>query len=545
MKHKLLSRNAVSGSNISIDLVGALRVMDGKGNDLTPVGKKNKGLLAILCVSPGFRCSRAKLQDKLWSDRTQEQGSNSLRQALTLLRRVLNKDSEVLLTPEDWVHLNTECVTVKLEPAAIYSKHTLPEFAEGLQINDPEFEDWIRDQRSHFEQLWHDQMVQKNRSAPYPYNRDLQMVTVKPTMIIIAPPFCDDPELHFAAQIILRDAAKRASSYGDFVIVEESEQFNNAENALRLVCMVSKFGGKVGVQPMLLVEQSRRIIWNQTFECEVEQIREASNEVSDALTLAILKSGNALISGEILSADLPLGDIFGYSQIGLYSADNYLENADGEREVPAFLSLRAYIRHTMLMERVTEHSDASLDEANEMISKALERAPYDPFTLSVRALISGLQDQDELALDYAQRAIQSDQKNAFAQHCLSVALSFSGYPEEANAAALMAKSSRLAVISPAIYFLRYAYTALGVGNEKEALRYAKMAHGTAPNFRPALRVIAALSYREHDEDVAVKHLNLLRLAEPDFTLDLMAEPDYPVDSLRKAGALGIVKSRLI
>jgi len=535
----------VSGSNISIDLVGALRVIDRQGNDLTPVGKKNKGLLAILCVSPGFRCSRTKLQDKLWSGSTEKQSSNSLRQALTLLRRVMNKDDEVLLTTEDWVHLNTECVTVKLEPTAIYSEHTLPEFAEGLQINDPEFEDWIRDQRSHFGWLWRNQIVENNRSSPYPYHRDLQTVTVTPTMIIVAPPLGDDPELQFAAHMVLRDAAKRASSYGDFVIVEDSEQFNKAENALRLVCMVSKFGGKVGFQPMLLVEQSRRIIWNQTFECEIDQIREASNEISDALTLAILKSGNALISGEILSADLPLGDIFGYSQTGLFSADNFLENADGEREVPAFLSLRAYIRHTMIMERVTEHTDASLDEANEMISKALERAPYDPFILSVRSLISGLQDQDELALDYAQRAIQSDQKNAFAQHCLSVALSFSGYPQEANEAALMAKSSRLAVISPAIYFLRYAYTALGVGNEKEALRYAKMAHGTAPNFRPALRVIAALSYREQNEDVAVKHLNLLRLAEPDFTLDLMAQPDYPVHSLRRAGALSIVKSRLI
>ena len=535
----------MSASGIKIDLVGNLRVSDAYGHDLTPTGKKNKGLLAILCTSPNFRCSRAKLQDRLWSDRSQERGSSSLRQALTLLRRVLNQEDEVLLTTEDWVHLNTDCVTVNLEPSAIYPENALPEFVEGLQINDPEFENWIRDQRNYYQQLWLGQMVKKSSSSPYPYQRDLQTLTATPTIIVIAPPICDDPELHFAADIILRDAAKRASSYGDFLIVEEGEHYVGAENALRLTCMASKFGGKIGFHPMLLVEQSRRIIWNQTFECEAADVVDASSEVSDAFTLAILKSGRALLTNETLSGELPLGDIFGYSQTGLYSADNYLKIADGEREVPTLLSLRAYIRHNMIIERVTDHTDAALEEANEMISKALERAPYDPFVLSVRSLISGLYDHSELALDYAQRAIRSDSKNAFAQHCLSVALSFSGHQREANEAAIKAKSSRLAVISPAIYFLSYSCTALGVGNEKEALRYAKMAHGTAPNFRPALRIIAALSFREQNEDAAIKHLNLLRLVEPDFTLDLMAQPDYPVDSLRKAGALNIVDSRLI
>lgn len=545
MKHKSLRGTALSGNGIKIDLVGTLRVTDAQGQDLTPTGKKNKGLLAILCTSPNFCCSRAKLQDRLWSDRTQEQGSNSLRQALTLLRRVLNQDAEVLLTTEDWVHLNTDCVKVKLEPSAIYPENAMPEFAEGLQISDPEFEDWIRDQRNHYQQLWQSQVAKKNSRSPYPYQRDLQTVTATPTIIVIAPPVCDDPELRFAASVIMRDAAKRASSYGDFLIVEENQHYVRADNALRLTCMVSAFGGRIGFHPILLVEQSRRTIWNQTFECDPTEIVAASNDISDALTLAILKSGTALLENETLSGELPLGDIFGYSQTGLYSADNYLKLADGEREVPTFLSLRAYIRHNMIIERVTDRTEAALDEASEMISKAVERAPYDPFTLSVRSLICGLDGHDELALDYAQRAIRSDKYNAFAQHCLATALSFSGHQKEANEAAIKAKSSRLAVISPAIYFLSYSCSALGVGNEKEALRYARMAHGTAPNFRPALRIIAALSFQERNEEAAVKHLNLLRLAEPDFTLDLMAQPDYPVDSLRKAGALSIVNSRLI
>lgn len=535
----------MAGFSVKIDLVGPLRVIDSQGTDLTPVGKKNKGLLAILCTSPSFRCSRSKLQDKLWSERPQEQGSNSLRQALTVLRRALNNEEEVLLTHEEWVELNPDLVQVIVEPRAIYSSNMMPEFAEGLQVNDPEFEDWIRDQRAHYERVWLEGMAEKGRSSAYPYERDLQNVSNTPTLIVVALPVCDDPQLQFAAQIILRDAAKRACSYGDFVVVEEGQMYEQAEDALRVSCMVSSFGTKIGFHSMVMVERSRRTIWNQTYQCELNEISEQSNDISDAITLAVLKSGNALLVNEKLSADLPLGDIFGYSQVGLYSADRFLESADANREVPAFLSLRAYIRHTMIMERVTDHSDLALDEANEMVSKALERAPYDPFALSVRSMISGLDHQDDLALDYARRAVQSDPGNAFARYSLSVALSFLGRHEEANKEALLARASRLSLISPAIYALRVSKTALGVGDELTALSFANMSHGTAPDFRPASRVIAALSFRQHNEALALKHLKLLRAAEPDFSLDLMAQPEYPVDSLRQANALDIVKSRLI
>ncbi len=545
MKNKLLKEGEAPGPILNIDLVGPMRVTDAKGRDLTPTGKKNRGLLAILCVSPNLSCSRAKLQDKLWSDRKHAQGSNSLRQALSHLRRLLNENVEVLRTNEDWVELDADRVKINLEPRGIYPISLLPEFAEGLQVNDAEFEDWIRDQRSHFERLWLESISQKNRVSPYPYQRDAHHVRATPTLLLISAPVSDDPDFKFGAEIILRDAAKRASSYGDFVVVEDDEQYTKAENALRLTCLYSRSAETIAVHLMLLVEKSKRTIWNQTFEVDALNPFGTSSDLSDALTLGILKSGNALLADESLAADLPLGDIFGYSQVGLYSADNFLRNADSEREVPAFLSLRAYIRHTMIMERVTDHAQTALEEAEEMVSKALERAPYDPFTLAVRSLISGLNGQDELALDYARRAVQSDQKNAFAQHCLSVALSFSDFHQEADHAAMSAQSSRLAIISPAIYYQRCAYTALGIGNEREALRYAKMAHGAAPNFRPALRMIAALSFKEHKEDVALKHLELLRSAEPDFTLELMGQDDYPVDSLRKAGALSIVTSKLI
>ncbi|MEM9582847.1 MAG: hypothetical protein AAGA08_07000 [Pseudomonadota bacterium] len=535
----------MSTKSISIDLVGILKVSDKDGADLTPLGKKDKGVIAILGASSDMRCSRSKLQDKLWSDRAYEQGSNSLRQALTSIRRQLGPYRDLLITNDDWVGFDPEQVQVNLSPQQDYPAHMLPEFAEGLHINDPEFEDWIREQRSYYERQWQNAETPPQSAVISAGGGADPAQRKEPTLLIIASLPSADHDLKTLTELTLRDAAKRASSFGDFAIVDETAGLQPSSSAMKISCLISRYGDRIVLQPLLMVANSFRTIWSQTFQCDLSQIIEVTDEISDALTLAILRSGGSVLQTEGLLEDLPLGAIFGYSREGLYGADDVLAQADAERDVPAYLSLRAYIRHTMIMERVTEHRDHALDEADEMVTRAMEKAPHDPFTLSVRSLISGLKDHEELAVEYAQRAVHADRRNAFARQALSVALSFSGYQREANEAALSARESRMIVISPAIYFLRCAYTALGVGNEKDALSYAKMAHGTAPEFRPALRVMAALCFRQGDEAGAVSCLTKLRELEPDFTLDLMADDSYPVDTLRNANALDIVKSKLI
>lgn len=525
-----------------IDCVGALKLTDPTGLDVTPQGKKQKGIIAILCTSPNLSCSRAKLQDKLWSDRAQEQGSGSLRQALYALRQMLNTTAEIIVSNGDWVELNRDLVTVNLEPRGIYPENMLPEFAEGLDIQDPEFETWIRDQRTSFERQWQADMQERNSRSPYPYQRDWQSQRAEPTVIVIAASPITDPELNVAVQMILRDGAKRACSFGDFVIIEESETIALNSDALRISCLIARNGDRIILNAVTMVESSRRMLWNQTFECRLDELFLITNDVSEALTLALLKSGPSLMENEKISPDLPLGDIFGYSRNGLFSADNFLETADKGRERPIFLSFRAYVRHTMIVERVTDHPNRALAEADEMVAKAMERAPNDPFTLSVRSLISGLRGEEDLSLEFAQRAVQNDKSNAFARHSLSVALSFAGQKQAANKEAQAANASRLVMISPAIYYLQRAYTALGVGEEHAAYKYANMAHGVAPNFRPALRCLIALAFRKNDEKLTRRYIERLRVVEPDFSLELMREPRYPVNSLREANVLDVVNS---
>ena len=70
-------------------LNGPFRVFDDLSREVTPRGIKERGLLALILLSPGQRRTRIWLQDKLWSDRSTAQGSGSLRQALSNVRKSL------------------------------------------------------------------------------------------------------------------------------------------------------------------------------------------------------------------------------------------------------------------------------------------------------------------------------------------------------------------------------------------------------------------------------------------------------------------------
>lgn len=78
---------------LTVRLLGPVVVRAADGRDLTPPGKKLRGLLTCRALSNGKGWGREKLSALLWSDRDEEQARASLRQALAELRRLLGEPS--------------------------------------------------------------------------------------------------------------------------------------------------------------------------------------------------------------------------------------------------------------------------------------------------------------------------------------------------------------------------------------------------------------------------------------------------------------------
>lgn len=144
-----------------LDLLGGFRVTSPEGEILGISARKNRALLGILALAPKQEVTRHKLAALLWGDRGEEQARNSLRQALTAIRKdfaALGTDALALIG--DRVALNPKSVTIDVaEFIAASASNDVAElrqaavlyagpFLDGLSTADNAFEDWLREARA-------------------------------------------------------------------------------------------------------------------------------------------------------------------------------------------------------------------------------------------------------------------------------------------------------------------------------------------------------------------------------------------------------------
>ena len=135
-------------------LTGGFALTAADGAEIRVSGKKARGLLAILAMSPGLSATRARLRSLLWSDRGEAQAGDSLRQLLTVLRKELaNQACDILHIRDDHVGLRAEMLSIdageiaRLPAPAAASLYRGP-LLDGLDIGDNQFEDWLAAERS-------------------------------------------------------------------------------------------------------------------------------------------------------------------------------------------------------------------------------------------------------------------------------------------------------------------------------------------------------------------------------------------------------------
>jgi hypothetical protein len=126
---------------LRLAIFGRFRAADALGNEIPIKSRKSRALLAYLALPPGKERSREAIMALLWSDRGDEQARSSLRQALSGLRKDLGETAIATLRITD-ESLELDPDHVMVEPASPGEV-----LLDGLRINDPAFEEWLRDER--------------------------------------------------------------------------------------------------------------------------------------------------------------------------------------------------------------------------------------------------------------------------------------------------------------------------------------------------------------------------------------------------------------
>ncbi len=129
-----------------IFLTGPFQVICDDGRDATPRGTKAKALLALVLLSKNAIRSRAWLQDRLWSQSSPTQGAASLRKELSVLTKHFGAyDLAFLEIDRENVSVDLTVLEVDLFDEQLQPDRA--ELLEGLDVADPEFEDWLTIER--------------------------------------------------------------------------------------------------------------------------------------------------------------------------------------------------------------------------------------------------------------------------------------------------------------------------------------------------------------------------------------------------------------
>ncbi len=160
-KKPLLRPSEEGQSPIRVSILGDFVLSSAGGRQFPIATKKNRALLAILALSPGFQATRERLCGLLWGDRGEDQARSSLRQSLAVLRKELGQVEELVLkTHDDIVALRSDTAQIDaVEFLALSNDSGITELREAAKlyrgellgdtsIRDAAFEDWLSAERS-------------------------------------------------------------------------------------------------------------------------------------------------------------------------------------------------------------------------------------------------------------------------------------------------------------------------------------------------------------------------------------------------------------
>lgn len=537
-------RDTAEDGMLRLCLSGRLRMEAPDGTDLTPKGAKVQGLLALLATSPDLCRNRRWLEDKLWSDRGMDQASASLRQALTELRRSLGAHDAVLTADRQKIGLRRDRVQIDLSTTGD------PEFLEGLDVRDPEFESWLRHERHRQlsnAPLRDDLLRATSAARPAPAAPPVRRVDrVMPSVVLQKSRNTADGLALMEDLFIDAVALSLREALGITVITRR--QTPDLPNSILVAIQAMATGpGERFLRARAEDTANGQVLWSgrsmplpPTATPEAAALTLFANQVvevlGDALSLGLGGPGD--LNAMVLQR-LALRKIWTLDPLRLAEADTLLALADEIRPQALTLARRGQLRVLQMVEQHGKDAQTLRDEAMGFCCKALAREPNNSMVLAVLSYVRcAIDDSPLVGAELAQRSVRLNPGNPLAWDSLSYANLHAGRIDEAHRIALKVQDIGAAAPNRFWWDMGLCLTAALTGDSALALQMAQLSAAAAPDFRAAQRYIVALAAAADQPNLALAAAQRLKSLEADFSIDALAnDPAYPVGVLRRAGLL--------
>ncbi|KMK65760.1 transcriptional regulator [Puniceibacterium sp. IMCC21224] len=536
---------------VSLRLVGPFMVLIRDDVARTPSGAKNQAILALLALSPGMSRPRRWIEDKLWSTFAPEQSGANMRQALTKLRNALGEHADALISDRNSVALDPDKVAVDVTDHALRIDEGR-ELLEGLDVRDPEFEEWLREERARY---------QARLDAARP---------ALATGLLIRCTTADhgSGKLKFIGEVLANQIGEsiaeqvRAWRQSGRHLDAGSDDRGDLEISCDITDVGESLDGMVGENggSMVFIKvvhvPTGRILYSKLKEVRnPQQVLTSQHEVAAivfeaadrALGKLPLTVENARPEARATALSrLALYRMFSFEPDALREADSLLSQAHDVDQNGIYTAWRSLIRTIQMIELLEPNPEALRDETLFFNQRALEEGADNAL---VQALISQVRvmmlGDAAGGLDLAEQSVERNPTSGFGWLSLSVSRMLAG--DQIEAIAMSQRARDIARFSPFRQWwdLYHCIVCIGCNQSAAAIEAGEAAARQAPSFRPAHRHLLALYAMDGQLDKARTVADKLIKIEPGFSLDRFLNDDsYPVRTLRNKGMLEPIRALL-
>jgi tetratricopeptide (TPR) repeat protein len=574
-------------------LFGPFTVLSPEGDDLTPNSRKACAILAMLAVAPRGSRSRVWLRDKLWSDRGEDQASASLRQALLDIRKALGVYSAIALTADNnTVTLDLGRVKVdalemldpdRRGPAPSETEH----FLEGIDVRDPEFEEWLTLERQSWTARIEDAGFAHQldpKPMPKPDGRAAQSLLPRTATSVLHPPpppvpdevsagwriallpaviLGGDPGIQVVQSTIQRTLVTAFVETGDLKVIDlaplpygdpSGAMLARLPEEVHLSAQIRAFAdtGSVRVAIVLMSPIDNSLIWAD----EATSPRAEASDGTFALPLIVRAADEATryflrrhgsetaeAEGRIASA---VTSMFRLTRADLDRSEAILRRHLAQTPTAQGHAWLAFLMTFRIGQRFSAEDAPLLEETQHLARKAME---MDPTNALVSALVGHVHSYLFGEFDYAaglfERSLRVNPAQTLAWDLYAMLHAYAGQPKKALA---MAKWARhLGAFSPHRYYFETTRAITGNFSSEHltAIDAGTAALAERPDFNSLLRVLVSSHAHLDRPDEARLFLDRLLQVEPNFSIASLREAGYPgldteggrhfVDGLLKAG----------
>ncbi len=514
-----------------LSLFGTFHIEGPGGENLTPKGRKAQALLALLVLAERGVCSRVWLCDKLWSEKQAEQAFASLRQCLRDIRKSLGKHcAEILDIGQISVRLDLSAVEVdalKVREAWMRGDFNHPvlasqgEFLAGIDVGDPEFEEWLALERARWFNLREEsEALAKQRASAAKASSAVVMPVheagsrhdlLRPAILILPPVLqTQSPRGRHLADALTELFIRNVVEIQSIDVVDGREnhaptfdgsiQRNDKSSVLVFQTKVRDTGAEFVAELKIANSHTSRIEWvaNLPVTYDVsgiernQQVLSYINFATDAaqsIYRRLLASSNdrpeAMAQLLILAA---IDDMYDLGRERHAQAEARIQKSLELAPDAQSYAWMAYLQTFKVGQCLAPRSPLITEKAEWASRKAIELDPNNALSLALCSHVNlFILNNRDRARDLVQRSLAINPNRPLSWDIYSVMHAYNGQPQEGIRHANWASS--IAELNPYIFFLDTAkcmnYTL--AGDFASAVASGFKALSARPDFLPALR----------------------------------------------------------